>query len=92
MCVCARVRAQLCLTFCIVAYQAPQSLEFLSLRRPFPSLGYVPHPGIEPASLGFSALAGRLDSLPHATWEAGIQKYPASIQQDKIFNILDPNK
>ena len=36
---------------------------------PFPSPGDLPHPGIEPASLKFPALAGRF-FITSTTWEA----------------------
>ena len=43
--------------------QAPLSMEFSREeywnRLPFPTPGYLPDPGIEPASLESSALAGR---------------------------------
>ena len=49
-----------------VAYQAPLSMEFPRQEYwsglPFPILGALPNPGIEPASLASPALAGR--SLP----------------------------
>ena len=46
-----------------VAYQAPLSMEFSRQEYwsglPFPSLGDLPDPGIEPTSLASLALAGR---------------------------------
>ena len=59
VCVCA----QLCPTLGTVACQAPLSMEFCrqeywsALR--FPSPGDLPHPGIQPLSLGSPALVGR---------------------------------
>ena len=45
-----------------IAYQAPVSMEFCRQEYwrglPFPSLGDLPNPGIEPASLASSVLAG----------------------------------
>ena len=56
-----------------VAHQAPLSMGFPrqedSTGLPVRSPGYLPHPGIEPASLMSPALAGRFLTTS-ATWEA----------------------
>ena len=53
--------------------QAPLSMEFSRQeywsRVPFPSLGYLPDPGVEPSSLVSPALAGGLFTTG-TTWEA----------------------
>ena len=54
---------QLCATPWAVARQAPLSMEFSRQESwsgsPFPTLGDLPYPGIEPTSLASAALAGR---------------------------------
>ena len=64
---------QLLATEWTVTLQAPLSMKFFRQeywsRLPFPSLGNLPHPGIEPTSLGSPALAGGF--FYHcATWES----------------------
>ena len=55
---------QLFVTLWTVAYQVLLSMEFSRQEYhsglPFPTPGYLPHPGIKPLSLASSALAGRL--------------------------------
>ena len=67
---------QLCPALCDVMdvpYQAPQSMGFSRQEYwnglPRPTLGDLPHPGIEPESLMSPALAGGLFTT-NATWEA----------------------
>ena len=68
--------AQLCLTLCdpldYIVHKAPLSMEFSGQEYwselPFPSPGNLPNPGIEPASLMSSALAGGFSSTS-TTWE-----------------------
>ena len=54
---------QLFVTPWTVAYQVSLSMEFYRQEYhsglPFPTPGYLPHPGIKPSSLASSALAGR---------------------------------
>ena len=55
-----------------VAHQAPLSMGFFRQEYwvlPFPLLGDLPHPGIEPVSLTSPTLAGRFFTT-NATWEA----------------------
>ena len=69
VCVCARAlsRVRFFVTPCTVAHQAPLFMEFsrqeywsgLSFLTP----GHLPDPGIEPASLKSSALAGRFFTI-----------------------------
>ena len=55
-----------------VTHQAPQSMEFSRQEYwnwlPFPPLGHLPNPGIEPMSLMSPTLAGRLFATS-TTWE-----------------------
>ena len=66
-------RVRLCVTPWTVAHQAPLSMGFSRQEYwtglLFPSLGYLPDPGIEPPSLMSPALAGRFFTI-RATWEA----------------------
>ena len=66
VCVCVCAKSLMCLTFATpwtVAHQASLSMEFSRQEYwsglPFPPPGYLPNPGMEPASLAFRALAGR---------------------------------
>ena len=66
VCACARTHAQSCATLCDpmdYSLLAPLSMEIsreeYQSGLPFPTLGDPPDPGIEPASLGSPALAGR---------------------------------
>ena len=66
VCVCVCAKSLMCLTFATpwtVAHQASLSIEFSRQEYwsglPFPPPGYLPNPGMEPASLEFRALAGR---------------------------------
>ena len=73
MCVCVLSHVQLFVTPCIVAHQAPLSME-LSRQEywsglAFPTPGDLPDPGIKPGCPAFSALAGRFFTIS-ATWEA----------------------
>ena len=56
-------RVQLFVTLWTVAHQAPLSMEFSRQEYwsglPFPSPGYLLHPGIKPVSVASPALAGR---------------------------------
>ena len=56
-------------TLWTVAHQAPRSMAFSRQEYwsgfPFPSLGYLPDPGIEPVSPAIE-----VDSLPLSRWEA----------------------
>ena len=71
VCVCLRAkllsRVQFCATSWTVARQAPLSMGFSRQEycsgQPFPPLGDLPNPGIEPSSLMSSALAGRFFTL-----------------------------
>ena len=62
VCACSVSRVRLSATPCTVAHQAPLSMGFSRQEFwsgvPFPPLGDLPHPGIEPTSLISSALAG----------------------------------
>ena len=68
---------QSCLTLCdpvdCIAHQAALSMGFSRQEYwsglPFPSPGDLPHPGIEPESLGSPALADRFFTTS-STWEA----------------------
>ena len=66
-------------TLWIVACQAPLSMGFLRQEYwsglPFPSPGDLPDPGIEPASLAFSA--SQADSLPLSHWGSLVYPYVA---------------
>ena len=66
-------RVQLFVTLWTVAHQAPLSMEFSRQEYwsglPFPSPGYLLHPGIKPVSVASPALAGRFFTTS-ATWEA----------------------
>ena len=62
--------AQSCMILCYpmdCSYQAPLSMGFFRREYwsglPFPSLGDLPNPGVEPESLVFPASAGKADSL-----------------------------
>ena len=70
------MHAQLCPIVCnpwTVAHQAPLSMDFSRQgywgRLPFPMLGDLPNPGLEPASLVSPALTGRFFTN-WTTWEA----------------------
>ena len=71
-------RVQLCVTPWAVAHQAPPSVGFSRQEDwdvlPCPSPGHLPHPGTEPTSLTFPALAGRLFTKS-ATWEDLYQEW-----------------
>ena len=75
VCVCVQMlgRVWLLVTPWTVAHQAPFSLEFSRQEYrswlPFPPLGDLPDPGIEPMSLKSPALAGSFYTT-RATWEA----------------------
>ena len=62
-----------CVTPWIIAHQAPLSMGFSRQEYwnglPFPSLGDLPNPGIEPVSLAFPALSGGF-FITSTTWEA----------------------
>ena len=64
VCVCVLSHVRLFTTPQTVACQAPLSMKFSMQENwsglPFPTPGEVANPGIEPKSLGSSALAGRL--------------------------------
>ena len=67
-------RVWLCVTLWTVAHHAPLSMGFSREEYwnglPCPPLGiFLTHPGIEPTSLSYPALAGRLFTTS-ATWEA----------------------
>ena len=68
----------LCLTLCRL--QASLSMGFSRQEYwsglPCPPSGDLPDPGIEPSSLTYPALAGRLFTT-NATWEAPIVRVPA---------------
>ena len=63
VCPCVLSHVQLVATLWTAALQAPLSMGFSRQeywsRLPFPAPGELPNPGIEPASLASSALAGR---------------------------------
>ena len=70
---------QLCLTLCDPINCSPPDSSVLGLSRkeywsgfPFPYLGNLPCPGIEPISLRSPALAGQFFTTG-ATWEAHIK-------------------
>ena len=76
-------RVRLCVTPLTAAHQAPPPLGFSRQEYwsglPFPSLGDLPHPETEPASLASPALAGRFFTV-RATREA-----PRIRSKDQIF-------
>ena len=71
-------RVQLCVTPWAVAHQAPPSVGFSRQEYwdvlPCPSPGHLPHPGTEPTSLTFPALAGGLFTKS-AIWEDLYQEW-----------------
>ena len=85
MCVC--VCACACSVY-IVACQVSLSMEFSRQESwsglPFPSPGDLPDPGIEPAYLASSALAGRFFTTS-TTWEAPFSHY-ASIKRHSPYS------
>ena len=64
LCVCVQSlsNVQLFMALCILAHQVSRSMELFRQeywsRLPFHSPGGLPHPGVEPASLGSPVLAG----------------------------------
>ena len=72
-----------------VAHKAPLSMRCTRQEYwnglPFPPLGDLPDPGIEPAFLMSPALAGGF-FITHATWEAQIlEKLAEAFKTPKIF-------
>ena len=69
-------------TLCIVACQAPLSMEFFKQGHwsglPFLPLGDLPQPGVKLMSLESPAL--QVDALPLSHWEAPLQVYSHSKQ------------
>ena len=81
LCVCACMRTHTCMLSCVqcfatlwpVVLQSPLFMVFSRQEYwsgvPFPTLGDLPKPGIEPASLASPALAGGFFTAS-STWEA----------------------
>ena len=91
MCACSLSCFKIALLFATlwtIAHQVPLSMGFSRQKYqsglPCPSLGDLPDPGIEPASLTSPALAGRFFTTS-ATWEALVK-----VEQGTI--ILMPTK
>ena len=73
-------------TLWIIARQAPLSIRFFRQEYwsglPCPPPGYLPHPGIEPTCIIFSALAGSFFTT-NIIWEAHIHSYVHAKQKQK---------
>ena len=81
-----------------IAHQAPPSMEFSRQEYwsglPFPSLGDLPNPEIEPASLMSPALVGRIFTTS-ATWEAQTNyniSLNQSLSQSKVITLFSSIK
>jgi len=87
MCVCVLSRVHLFAILWTVVCQAPLSMGFSRQEYwnglPCPPPGYVPDPGIEPASLMSPALAVRFFTTS-ATWKAH-HKYTVSLKKQYLL-------